>query len=208
MLLRVTLRARYTWKIYRSFIRTKGAKNKSVLAAGHDSFPLTTSERLYRRSSHADLPGSGRQPRHLCSGRNLFCGEKFAGEAPDKPSLTLLYPLYEIDRRLVSNSYAIGGTLVTRGICIRNKMRLAYSDRTINARGSLSKPRRFWQFIGRALDAYSLQRTKRAVAERTLRRCNLEVARYRRLLRKQDSACLDPPSGKLTPCKVGARRGR
>ena len=31
-----------------------------------------------------------------------------------KPSLTLLYPLYEIGQAVVSNSYAVGGTLLTR----------------------------------------------------------------------------------------------
>jgi hypothetical protein len=86
-------------------------------------------------------------------------------------------------------------------------MSLAYSERTSGARDAVSKRKGFWQFIERALNAYSLERTKRAVAEKTLRRCNVEVARYRRLLRK-DSVRLDTPSAKLAPCKVAARRGR
>jgi hypothetical protein len=87
-------------------------------------------------------------------------------------------------------------------------MSLAYSDRKIGACGALSKPRRFWQFIERALEVYSHRQTKRAVAEKTLRLRNVEAARYRRLPRKRDSLRFDTPSGKLAPRKVAARRGR
>jgi len=113
-----------------------------------------------------------------------------------------------MNRGLISNSYATRVTLGHVQICIRNEMSLAYGDKANGARSAVSKPRRIWQFIERALDAYSLQRTKHAVAEKALRRCNVEVARYRRLLRKQDSARLDTPSGTLAPCKVAARRAR
>ena len=33
-----------------------------------------------------------------------------------KPSLTLLYLLYEIGQAVVSNFYAVGGTLLTRAV--------------------------------------------------------------------------------------------
>ena len=62
--------------------------------------------------------------------------------------------------------------------------------------------------IERALDTYSLQRTKRAVAEKTFRRCNVEVARYRRLTLKHDLARFDTGGASLAPCKVSARAGR
>lgn len=89
------------------------AKNKSMLEAGHDSFPLTIF-RAVVPASIAKPISQGRADSHGTSAPILLCGEKFAGAAPDKASLTLLYPLYEIDRGLVSNSYAIGGTLGTR----------------------------------------------------------------------------------------------
>lgn len=87
-------------------------------------------------------------------------------------------------------------------------MSLAYSDRGSGGRGAVSKPRRLWQIIERALDTYSLQQTKRAVAEKTFRRCNVEVARYRRQLRQQDLARLDTGGASLVPCTVSARAGR
>jgi hypothetical protein len=87
-------------------------------------------------------------------------------------------------------------------------MSLAYGERTSGARDAVSKPKHFWQFIERALDAYSLRRTKRALADKTFRRCSIEVARYRRLLRERDSVRLDRPRGKLAPSQVAARQAR
>jgi hypothetical protein len=77
-------------------------------------------------------------------------------------------------------------------------MSLAYIDRSNGLGGAHQK----------ALNAYSLERTKRVVAEKTFRRCSVEVARYRRLLHKQDSVQHVTLRGKSAPCKVAARRGR
>lgn len=87
-------------------------------------------------------------------------------------------------------------------------MSLACSDRASGGRGAVSKPRRFWQMIERAVDTYSLQRTKRAVAEKTFRRCNVEVARYRRLALKHELARHDTGGASLAPRKIRARAGR
>jgi hypothetical protein len=87
-------------------------------------------------------------------------------------------------------------------------MSLAYIDRSNGLGGAHQRAGRFWQFIERALNAYSLERTKRVVAEKTFRRCSVEVARYRRLLHKQDSVQHVTLRGKSAPCKVAARRGR
>ena len=42
----------------------------------------------------------------------------------------------------------------------------------------------FWQRLAQALDAYFVDRTKRAVPEITLRRCKHDVDRLRRLMHK------------------------
>jgi len=47
-----------------------------------------------------------------------------------------------------------------------------------------SAQRSFWQRLGQALDAYFVDRTKRAVPEITLRRCKHDVDRLRRLMHK------------------------
>jgi hypothetical protein len=47
-----------------------------------------------------------------------------------------------------------------------------------------SAPRSFWQRLAQALDAYFVDRTKRAVPEITLRRCKHDVDRLRRLMHK------------------------
>ena len=44
---------------------------------------------------------------------------------------------------------------------------------------------RFWQRFAQALDAYFVDRTKRAVPEITLRRCKHDVDRLRRLMHKE-----------------------
>ena len=44
--------------------------------------------------------------------------------------------------------------------------------------------RSFWQRLAQALDAYFVDRTKRAVPEITLRRCKHDVDRLRRLMHK------------------------
>jgi hypothetical protein len=87
-------------------------------------------------------------------------------------------------------------------------MSLAYSERAGGGRGAVSKPRRFWQMIERTLETYSLQRTKRAVTEKTFRRCNVELARYRRLALKHDLARHDTGGASLAPRKISARAGR
>ena len=48
-----------------------------------------------------------------------------------------------------------------------------------------SAQRSFWQRLGQALDAYFVDRTKRAVPEITLRRCKHDVDRLRRLMHKE-----------------------
>ena len=45
-------------------------------------------------------------------------------------------------------------------------------------------PQSFWQRFAQALDAYFVDRTKRAVPEITLRRCKHDVDRLRRLMHK------------------------
>jgi hypothetical protein len=87
-------------------------------------------------------------------------------------------------------------------------MSLAYSERAGGGRDAVSKPRRFWQMIERTLETYSLQRTKRAVTEKTFRRCNVELARYRRLALKHDLARHDTGGASLAPRKISARAGR
>ena len=47
-----------------------------------------------------------------------------------------------------------------------------------------SAPRSFWQRLAQTLDAYFVDRTKRAVPEITLRRCKHDVDRLRRLMHK------------------------
>ena len=69
-------------------------------------------------------------------------------------------------------------------------MSLVFGDRTLAAHGAVSRPIPFWQIVGRALDAYSLRRTRHLFAGNMLRRCNRDVARYRRLLHKHDSVLL------------------
>ncbi len=49
---------------------------------------------------------------------------------------------------------------------------------------TISAQRSFWQRLARALDAYFVDRTKRAVPEITLRRCKHDVDRLRRLMHK------------------------
>ena len=46
----------------------------------------------------------------------------------------------------------------------------------------------FWQRFAQALDAYFVDRTKRAVPEITLRRCKHDVDRLRRLMHKESMA--------------------
>jgi len=45
--------------------------------------------------------------------------------------------------------------------------------------------RSFWQRFAQTLDAYFVDRTKRAVPEITLRRCKHDVDRLRRLMHKE-----------------------
>ncbi len=47
-----------------------------------------------------------------------------------------------------------------------------------------SAPQSFWQKFAQALEAYFVDRTKRAVREVTLRRCKLDIDRLRRLMHK------------------------
>ncbi len=56
-------------------------------------------------------------------------------------------------------------------------------DEPPGARTDAAK-RNFWQRLARALDAYFVDRTKRAVPEITLRRCKHDVDRLRRLMHK------------------------
>jgi hypothetical protein len=55
----------------------------------------------------------------------------------------------------------------------------------------------FWRRFGQALEAYSVDRTKRAVPEIALRRSKHEIDRYRRLMLK----------GSMAPAEAGIRRG-
>ena len=48
--------------------------------------------------------------------------------------------------------------------------------------------RSFWQRFAQALDAYFVDRTKRAVPEIILRRCKHDVDRLRRLMHKESLA--------------------
>jgi len=48
-----------------------------------------------------------------------------------------------------------------------------------------SAQRSFWQRLGQALDAYFVDRTKRAVPEITLRCCKHDIDRLRRLMHKE-----------------------
>jgi len=61
-----------------------------------------------------------------------------------------------------------------------------------------SAQRSFWQRLGQALDAYFVDRTKRAVPEITLRRCKHDVDRLRRLMHKNS----------LVPVGAGLSRHR
>ena len=56
-------------------------------------------------------------------------------------------------------------------------------DEPPGARTDAAK-RGFWQKFAQALDAYFVDRTKRAVPEMTLRRCKHDVDRLRRLMHK------------------------
>jgi hypothetical protein len=47
-----------------------------------------------------------------------------------------------------------------------------------------ANPRRFWRRLARALDAYFVDRSRRAMPAATLRRSKHEVDRCRRLMRK------------------------
>jgi hypothetical protein len=47
-----------------------------------------------------------------------------------------------------------------------------------------ARPPNFWQRLAEALDAYFVNRTKRAVPEAALRRSKHEVARCRRLMHR------------------------
>ena len=61
-------------------------------------------------------------------------------------------------------------------------MRVILVDKPPGAAGGSAKPRGFWQWLAQALDAYLVDRTRRAVPDATLRRSRHEIERCRRLI--------------------------
>jgi hypothetical protein len=59
----------------------------------------------------------------------------------------------------------------------------------------VNEPPGFWQRFAQALDAYFVDRTKRAVPEITLRRSKHEIARCRRLMHRQVAAPIKSSRG-------------
>ena len=75
-------------------------------------------------------------------------------------------------------------------------------DELPDARADAAK-RNFWQRLARTLDAYFVDRTKRAVPEITLRRCKHDVDRLRRLMHKNS---LVPVAASLSQRHLVRRR--
>ncbi len=63
-------------------------------------------------------------------------------------------------------------------------MRVAPADKPPGAASGAAKPRGFWQRLAQALDAYFVDRTRRAVPDATFRRSRHEIDRCRRLMVK------------------------
>ena len=63
-------------------------------------------------------------------------------------------------------------------------MRVIPVDKPSGAVGGSAKPRGFWQTLAQALDAYLVDRTRRAVPDVTFRRSRHEIERCRRLMFK------------------------
>jgi hypothetical protein len=61
-------------------------------------------------------------------------------------------------------------------------MRVIPVDKPPGPAGHLAKPRGFWQRLAQALDAYFVDRTRRAVPNATFRRSRHEIERCRRLM--------------------------
>ena len=79
-------------------------------------------------------------------------------------------------------------------------------DEPPGAVNGAAKPASFWQRLACALDAYLVDRTKRAVPEITLRRSKHDIARCRRLMHKSSAAPFEPRLGSRRVAGTGPLR--
>ena len=78
-------------------------------------------------------------------------------------------------------------------------------DQPPGAVSGAAKPGGFWQRLAQALDAYLVDRTKRAVSETTLRRSKHDIARFRRLMHKSSAVRVEARLGRRRLTQSGAR---
>ena len=78
-------------------------------------------------------------------------------------------------------------------------------DQPPGAVSGAAKPRGFWQRLAQALDAYLVDRTKRAVSETTLRRSKHDIARFRRLMHKSSAVRMEARLGGRRLTQTGGR---
>jgi hypothetical protein len=84
-------------------------------------------------------------------------------------------------------------------------MRVIPVDQPPGGRATATKRGSFWQKLAQSLDAYVVNRTKRAESEATLRRSRHDIARFRRLMHQSSAGRVEARLGSRRLTQSGAR---